>query len=106
MISAIRSLLLALTLCFGLVACGGGNKAVDSFIADYEKMVVATEAKAGGKVTPADLEALGKQAAELGTKAASMQTASAWSADQVKRYTELSKRYSAATTKMMTGAMK
>lgn len=106
MILALRSLLLALTLCLGLAACGGGNKAVDAFIADYEKLVVSTEAKAKGKATQADIEALGKQAAELGQKAVSMQTSTPWNADQVKRYGELSKRYAEATTKMVTGAMK
>lgn len=106
MILAFRSLLLAFTLCLGLAACGGGNKAADAFMADYEKLVVSIEAKAKGKVTQADVDALGKQAAELGQKAVSMQTSAPWTADQVKRYSELSKRYAEATTKMVTGAMK
>lgn len=106
MIQAIRTLLLTFSLTLGLAACGGGNKAADAFIADYEKMVVSIEEKAKGKPTQADFEAVGKQSAELGQKAMSMQTAQPWSADQVKRYTELSKRYSEATTKMMAAATK
>lgn len=106
MIHSLRSLALLLLLCLGLAACGGGNSAADTFIADFEKMVVATEAKANGKPTQADVQALGQQAAELGQKAASMQTSKPWSADQVKRYTELSQRFSAATTKMVTNAAK
>ncbi|MBS0660104.1 MAG: hypothetical protein JSR82_17835 [Verrucomicrobia bacterium] len=106
MMHTLRSLALTLLLCLGLAACGGGNKAADAFISDFEKMVVSTEAKANGKPTAADVQALGQQAAELGQKAASMQSSQPWSAEQVKRYTELSQRFSAATTKMVTNAAK
>ncbi len=101
MISSLRTLLAAFALCLSLAACGGGNKAADAFMADYEKIVVSAEAKASGaKVTSADLQELGKQGGELGQKAATLQASGPWSADQVKRYTELTKRYSDATTKM------
>ncbi len=106
MIIKVRSLLVALALACSLTACGGGNKAADAFMNDYEKIVISAEAKAGSAtVSPADLQDLGKQGADLGQKAAALQTSGAWSESQAKRYTGLSKRYSEAVTKMSQKAM-
>ncbi|MBP3710408.1 MAG: hypothetical protein J6I73_08425 [Treponema sp.] len=92
-------LLLVTVLAAGTLFAAGSRKQIDTFLADYEKIVVKAE-KAAENGTMLSLISLQAEAAKLVEKSDKLKDMSDWTeADSVK-YLKLTERYMTAITKL------
>jgi len=86
-----------------LISCGenSSNSKVDDFLNEYEKAVKIWEKKAGSKsFTMNDINEMNKSNMDLMAKSSQLQGTEQWSSEQLKRYSDITTRFSNAMMKM------
>lgn len=83
----------ALASCF--IGCSGSQNSVDAFLTQFEGTIKSWESKASsGKLSLDDMNELNKLTIDLSAKAEKLKTADKWSTEQLKRYSDLTTRFS------------
>jgi len=86
-----------------LLSCSGAGSSskVDDFLNEYEKIAVKWEKKvASGSFTLDDINEMSKSNIDLADKSAKLKGTEKWSSKQLKRYSDITTRFSKAMMEM------
>ena len=86
-----------------MISCGGtgSSSKVDDFLNEYKKITVKWEKKVtSGSLTLDDINEMSKSNIDLADKAAKLKGNEKWSSKQLKRYSDISTKFSKALIEM------